>query len=193
MSILFNLLYLISFFFAIIQSFFNDDAQKELFEQVLTGLNVSAEEKVYVREILRTDGGLEKLLASKLLSIFYSSMKDKLVIIVEPTPPARDFNHQGQQQTTNAPPEIPPRTLGRNNGGRAPHQDFSAPTSAHNQPNSNRPPLQGLFDPHNVSSQPAAPIIPPRPGPRVPDNTCPPMQAPPPPPPPPPPPFPGGL
>ncbi len=49
----------------LIQSFFNDDAQKQLFEQVLTNLGISAEEKTYVRELVNTDGGLEKLLSSK--------------------------------------------------------------------------------------------------------------------------------
>lgn len=60
----------------IIQSFFNDDAQKQLFEQVLTNLGISAEEKLYVRELVNTDGGLEKLLSSKYyiyVYTFYSS------------------------------------------------------------------------------------------------------------------------
>ena len=87
---------------------------------------------------------------------------------------------------SSAPPEIPPRsyqTVGRSNGSRAPHQDVSAPTST--QSNNNRPPpFQGVFN------APAAPTIPPRPGPRAQENVSPPTQAPPPPPPPPPPPAP---
>jgi hypothetical protein len=48
-----------------LQSFFNDDKQKQLFEDVLAGLHISAEDKLYVRDFINTDGGLEKLLASK--------------------------------------------------------------------------------------------------------------------------------
>ncbi len=118
---------------------------------------------------------------------------------LESAAPVRDANNQGyQQQMMSAPPEIPPRsypTIGRNNGGRAPHQDISAPSSAHNQPNTNRSqPFLGLFNPPAALNQQPAPIIPPRPGPRGPDNTYPSTQAPPaPPPPPPPPPMHGGL
>jgi hypothetical protein len=36
-----------------------------LFEEVLNGLHISPEDKTYVREFINTDGGLEKLLASK--------------------------------------------------------------------------------------------------------------------------------
>jgi hypothetical protein len=89
----------------------------------------------------------------------------------------------------NSAPEIPPRsypTLGRNNGGREPHQDLSGPY-AQNQSNSNRSqPFQGLFNPPTGHNQQPAPMIPPRPGSRAPDNTYPSTQAPPAPPPPPP-------
>ncbi len=109
-----------------------------------------------------------------------------MIIFLEP-PPASPMS--------GAPPEIPPRsypTVGRNNGGRAPHQDISAPPSAHNQSNNNRPQLpQDFFNSPSGANQQPAPIIPPRPGPRVPENTHAPPQAPPPPPPPPPP-FQGG-
>ena len=64
MFILFILAYLIDIFFSIIQSFFNDDSQRQMFEQVLANMHISAEDKLYVREFLNTDGGLEKLLAS---------------------------------------------------------------------------------------------------------------------------------
>src|SRR5690242_7590740 len=112
-------------------------------------------------------------------------------------PPVRDPNHSGQQQQpiSNGPPEIPPRsyqTIGRNNGSRAPHQDISAPSSVHNQPNINRSqPFQGVFNPPAGPNQQPAPMIPPRPNSRAPDNTYPATQAPaaPPPPPPPPPSF----
>ncbi|CAF1493961.1 unnamed protein product [Adineta steineri] len=156
-------------------SFFNDDSQKQLFEDVLSSLGISAEDKLYVREIINTDGGLQKLLA-------------------KPGASVRDTNNQGQQQMISGAPEIPPRsypTIGRGNAGRAPHQDISTPSSTHNQPNSNRSqPLQGIFTPPPSQTQQPAPSIPPRPGPRAPDNTYPQTQAPPaPPPPPPPPPF----
>jgi len=98
------------------------------------------------------------------------------------------------------PPEIPPRsyqTVGRSSGGRAPHphQDIATPPSNHNQPNSSRPqPFQELFNPPTGSNQQSAPIIPPRPGSRAPDNPFPPTHAPTaPPPPPPPPPMPATL
>ena len=88
-------------------------------------------------------------------------------------------------------PEIPPRsyqTIGRNNGGRDPHHDISAPL-AQNQSNNNRSqPFQSIFTPpsgHN--QQQPAPMIPPRPGSRAPDNVYPSTQAPLAPPPPPPP------
>jgi len=108
----------------------------------------------------------------------------------------RDPNNAGPlTSTSGAPPEIPPRsypTVGRNSGSRAPHQDISAPLSTHNQPSNNRSqPLQDLFIPPTGPNQPPAPSIPPRPGPRVPDNSYPPTQAPPAPPPPPP--YQGGL
>jgi hypothetical protein len=63
LNFLFQLIISDLFFF--LQSFFNDDKQKQLFEDVLAGLHISDEEKVYVRELVNTDGGLEKVLASK--------------------------------------------------------------------------------------------------------------------------------
>ncbi|CAF1622746.1 unnamed protein product, partial [Adineta ricciae] len=163
-------------------SFFNDDSQKQMFETVLAGMGISREDELYVREIIKTDGGLQKLLAKS-------------------TPASRDANanhHEQPQQMLSAPPEIPPRsyqTMGRSNGGRAPHQDISAPSSLNNQSTSNRPqPFQEMFNPPSALNQHPAPNIPPRPPFRTPDNShsvshgpaAPPVPPPPPPPPPPP-------
>ncbi|CAF0812917.1 unnamed protein product [Adineta steineri] len=111
-------------------SFFNDDSQKQLFEGVLSNLGISAEDKLYVREIINTDGGLQKLLAKPEVSV-------------------RDTNNQGQQPMTGGAPEIPPRdypTTGRSIAGQATHRDIPATLSIHNQSNTNRSqPLQGKF------------------------------------------------
>ncbi|CAF1010902.1 unnamed protein product [Rotaria sp. Silwood1] len=160
------------------ESFFNDDVTKKMFEQVLAGMHISPEEKIYVRELVNTDADLQKLLEKPTVSI-------------------NNTNNQGQQQMLTAPPEIPPRshqTLGRSNGGRAPQQDISGPSPAYNQSSNNRSqPFQGLFTPPTGLNQQPPPTIPPRPGIRASDNTYPSTQAPStPPPPPPPPPFHGG-
>lgn len=107
------------------------------------------------------------------------------MIFLEPTPPERDHLPPSQPMSS-GPPEIPPR------GGRGTHQDAPPLPSGHNQSTNNRPqPFQDIFTPPSGLNQPPVPIIPPRPGPRVPENS---HQAPPTaPPPPPPPPFPGGL
>ncbi|CAF2407083.1 unnamed protein product [Rotaria sp. Silwood2] len=162
------------------ESFFNDDVTKKMFEQVLANLHISPEDKIYVRELVNTDGGLQKLLEKPSTSVY-------------------NVNNQGQQQMSAAPPEIPPRghqTIGRNNGGRAPHQDISAPSPAYNQSSVSRSqPFQGIFNPPTGLNQQPPPTIPPRSVVRASDSTYPATQAPstpPPPPPPPPPPFQGG-
>ncbi|CAF2147915.1 unnamed protein product [Rotaria magnacalcarata] len=162
------------------ESFFNDDEQKQLFEKVLSGLHISQDDQIYLRDFVKTDGGLQKLLE-------------------KPAAPVAESSHQGHNQHTmsGGPPEIPPRsypTISRNNnnGNRVPHQDISAPMPTYNQSSNSRPVLsQGMFTPPTAPNQQAAPTIPPRPGPRMPDNAYNSTQAPstPPPPPPPPPPL----
>ncbi|CAF1380692.1 unnamed protein product [Rotaria sp. Silwood1] len=78
--------------------FFNNDAKRQMFENVLAGMHISEEEKSYVREIVKTDVGLQKLLG-------------------EPVAPTHDANNQGQRQISSGAPEIPSRsykTIGRN-------------------------------------------------------------------------------
>ncbi|CAF2062950.1 unnamed protein product [Rotaria magnacalcarata] len=158
------------------ESFFNDDEQKQLFEKVLSGLHISQDDQIYLRDFVKTDGGLQKLLE-------------------KPAAPVAESSHQGHNQHTmsGGPPEIPPRsypTISRNNnnGNRVPHQDISAPMPTYNQSSNSRPVLsQGMFTPPTAPNQQAAPTIPPRPGPRMPDNAYNSTQAPSTPPPPPPP------
>ena len=156
-------------------------------------MHISPEEKLYVREVIQ-NGGIEKLLASEFSFSPSDSVRFDGRTFAESDPPQYPSN----QRPAPAPPEVPQRdypTVGKTNGNRPPFQDVSNPSSAfHQQPNNQQRanPLQGLFTPPTTTPAPA-PAIPPRPGPRVPENPPPPMQAPPPPPPPPPPPFSGST
>ncbi|CAF4008394.1 unnamed protein product [Rotaria sp. Silwood1] len=48
-----------------LKSFFNDKTPRQLFEQVLAGMQISAEEKAYVRETVKSDSDLQTLISSK--------------------------------------------------------------------------------------------------------------------------------
>lgn len=154
------------------ESFFKDDVQRQIFEQVITGLGISQEEQTYVRDYI-AGGGLEKLLEKP-----------------APQPPSQH------------PPDLPPRgtqTIARNAGGRAPNQDITVPSSTSNRPLLSQdtfapppsiPPRPGPRAQENTYAAPQVPPPPPPPPPSQPyhadSNRAPAPQAPPPPPPPPP-------
>ncbi|CAF4622286.1 unnamed protein product, partial [Rotaria sp. Silwood2] len=90
-------------------SFVTDEAHQKLFEEVLSNMPITTEEKLYVRStVTDTDGALEKLFTESL----------------------PDYGNQ-RHEMSDCPPKIPPRTyltIGRNNIQRGPHQDISIPS-----------------------------------------------------------------
>ncbi|CAF1360872.1 unnamed protein product [Rotaria sordida] len=130
------------------ESFVTDDTHRKLFEEVLSNMPISLEEKSYIRRtVIDTDGGLERIFAKSL----------------------QDCDNQ-QYEISNSPPEIPPRTYltsGQNNIKRSPHQDISIPSLTYQKTNTICPQIPNTSI---ISERSKAPIIPPRPSSDAPNN-----------------------
>ncbi|CAF0981135.1 unnamed protein product [Rotaria sordida] len=149
--------------------FFNNDATYQKFGKLLTSMNLSAENKLYTRELVNTDDGLHKVLAKPAASVDDVNNQEQ--------------QQQQQQKISSSSPEIHSRSyrsLGQNDGARAPHRQASAELPAHNPPNGSRSQsFQGTFNPSIGRNPQPTPTILPKPSNRVSRNTHAVAQAPP--------------
>ncbi|CAF3798269.1 unnamed protein product [Rotaria sp. Silwood1] len=134
-------------------SFLTDDSQRELFEEVLSNMHITSEEKSYIRKtIIDTDGGLEEL--------FTKLFQNK---------------DNQRHEMADYPPKIPSDTYltagQKNNIKHEPHQDICIPSLINKGIETVGTQSLNTSKTSTIPERPKAPIIPPKPRPDIPNNT----------------------